>query len=200
MKITKIVLATANPHKVEEVNFISKPFGIEFVLPDYEKGEFNPIEDGDNFEQNALIKAKAAWEISKTCTLADDSGLCVEALDGAPGLYSARYAGLNSTQSDKIQKLLEEMKDIPEGKRGAKFVSAMVLLAPSGEILCSLQGECKGKIALEPKGEHGFGYDPIFIIDGTNLTMAEISEEEKNKISHRANALNQVISYIRATF
>lgn len=190
----KIVLATANPHKVDEINAIVKDLGVEFVLPP--KG-FNPVENGKTFEENALIKARAAWELSKLPSLADDSGLCVDALDGAPGLHSARYA---DSAQNRIKKLLKALENVPTEKRGAKFVCAMVLLDENGEILCSIQGECKGEIGFEPKGKNGFGYDPIFIVGGTNLTMSELPEEEKNKVSHRARALEKVKSCISTAF
>ncbi len=186
----KIVLATSNPHKVEEINAICESFDVEFVMPP--KG-FDPIEDGKTFEENVLIKAKAACNLTKMLTLADDSGLCVEALNGEPGIYSARYAG---TQKEKIQKLLEVLKDVHENKRSAKFVCAMVLLDKNGEVLFSTRGECFGKIAFQAKGINGFGYDPIFIVDGGNSTMAQLSEEEKNKISHRGIALQKILHYI----
>ena len=142
----KIILATANPHKVEEINEIAKGLGFEFILP---TDGFDPIEDGSTFEENAFIKAKAANENTGLLTLADDSGLCVEALNGEPGIFSARYAG---TQSEKIQKLLGAMKDVPEEKRGAKFVCAMVLLDQDGKVLFSDRGECFGKISFETRG------------------------------------------------
>lgn len=186
----EIVLATANPHKVDEINEIAKGRGIEFVLPPH---GFNPIEDGKTFEENALIKAREANKLTKMPTLADDSGLCVDVLDGAPGLYSARYAG---NQQEKIKKILNELGDTPFELRGAKFVCAMVLLDENGNILHSVKGECKGKIGFKPKGEKGFGYDPIFIVDGGDLTMSEISEETKNSISHRGIALQKILNLI----
>lgn len=187
----KIVLATSNPHKVEEINAITKDLGVEFVLP---PKDFDPVENAETFEENALIKAKEANKLTNMPTLADDSGLCVKSLNDLPGVFSARYA---PTQKEKIEKLLEELKDIPFEKRGAKFVCAMVLLDKNGEILFSDRGECFGKIGFEPKGQNGFGYDPIFIVNGGNVTMAELSEDEKNKISHRAIALNKVINFIQ---
>lgn len=189
----KIVLATSNPHKVDEINKIFKGLDIEFILP---SGNFNPIEDGITFEENALIKAKAANKLMHLPSLADDSGLCVDALDGAPGLHSARYA---DSPNDRINKLLEALKDISEDKRGAKFVCAMVLLDENGEILLSTRGECEGRIAFEPKGKNGFGYDPVFIVNGGDITMAEMPEDHKNKISHRAIALQNVINYINSS-
>lgn len=188
----KIVLATGNPHKVEEINAITEDSGVHFVLP---YNGFNPEETGSTFLENALIKAKEAYKNSRMLTLADDSGLCVDALNGAPGLYSARYAG---TQAEKIQKLLEELKDVPFEKRTAKFVCAMVLLGIDGEVLFSYQGECKGHIGFEPKGDNGFGYDPIFVVEGGDLTMAQMPEEVKNKISHRAVALEKVMEFLKS--
>lgn len=188
----KIILATANPHKVDEINKIVKGMDLEFVLP---PDDFNPVEDGSSFEENAFIKAKEANENSNMLTLADDSGLCVEALDGAPGLHSARYAG---TQAEKIEKLLKALKDVPAEKRDAKFVCAMVLLDKNGEVLFSDRGECFGSIAFEARGVNGFGYDPIFLVEGGDLTMAELSEDVKNTISHRAVALHKLISFLKS--
>lgn len=185
----KIVFATGNKHKLEEVNEIVKGSGVEFVLP---KGDFNPIENGSSFEENSLIKAKEAYKLSRQMVLADDSGLCVVALNGAPGLFSARYAG---TQQEKIAKLLAELKDKED--RSAKFVCCMTLLDENGEIAFQTIGECKGSIIEEAKGINGFGYDPIFLVDGYDMTMAEMSEEEKNKISHRGNALRKVIKFLK---
>ena len=188
----KIVFATANIHKLEEVNEITKGSGIEFVLPN---DEFNPIENGTSFEENSLIKAKEAYRVSNIISLADDSGLCVEALNGAPGLHSARYAG---SQEEKITKLLSELEG--EENRNAKFLCCMTLLDEKGNMIFQTTGECKGSIIKEAKGINGFGYDPIFLVEGSNLTMAEMSEEEKNKISHRANALKSVIEFIKSNY
>ena len=185
----KIVFATANQHKLEEVKEISKGYDVEFVLP---SGDFNPIEDGNSFKQNSLIKAQEAYRVSKTYTLADDSGLCVNALDGAPGLYSARYAG---TQDEKIEKLLEELKIAND--RSAKFVCCMTLLNEKGEQIYQTTGICKGKIVEKRRGINGFGYDPIFLVDGYSKTMAELTVEEKNKISHRAVALKNVLEFLK---
>jgi len=186
----KIVLATSNPHKVEEINAITKDLGVEFILPP--KG-FDPIENGETFEENALIKAKEANKLTGMVSLADDSGLCVEALDGRPGIHSARYA---DSPAARIKKLLDELNEVPFEKRGAKFVCAMTLLDEKGEVLFAGRGECHGKIGFETKGQNGFGYDPIFIVNGGNLTMSELSEDNKNQISHRALALKKVLSFL----
>ena len=188
----EIVFATGNSHKLQEVNEIVRLLGyadkIKFILP---PAEFSPEETGSTFEENSLIKAKEAHKLSNMPSLADDSGLCVEALDGAPGLYSARYAG---TREEKINKLLFELKD--KDNRNAKFVCSMTLLNKEGIKVFSTVGECKGAITTEIRGLNGFGYDPIFLVDGTKQTMAEMNEDDKNKISHRARALQNVINFI----
>jgi len=186
----KIVLATSNPHKVEEINAITKDLGVEFILP---PAGFDPVEDGKTFEENSLLKAKEANKLTNMPTLADDSGLCVDFLNGGPGIYSARYS---DTPQNRIKKLLKELKDVPSKKREAHFVCAMVLLDENGEVKFSDRGECFGKIGFEPKGKNGFGYDPIFIVNDGDLTMAELPEEDKNIISHRGLALQKLIKYL----
>ncbi len=190
----KIVLASSNKHKVQEINDIvktkyGKECDIEFVLP---PEGFDPIEDGKTFEENSRIKAMEAWKLTKSWALADDSGLCIEALDGAPGLYSARYA---ETPQKRIERVLTEMKDKTD--RTAEFVCAMTLINPQGEVAFACKGICKGSITQEPAGSNGFGYDPIFLVEGRTTTMAELSEEEKNQISHRSQALNQLLDVLR---
>ena len=133
----------------------------------------------------------AAWEISHAWTLADDSGLCIDALGGKPGIYSARYA---DTPQNRINRVLKELEGVQNRK--ARFVCAMTLVSPQGDIAYACKGTCEGSIAEEQFGANGFGYDPIFTLNGTNKTMAELSDYEKNQISHRANALKQVINYI----
>ena len=185
----KIVFATGNPHKLQEVNEIAKGSGIEFILP---PDNFNPVEDGKTFEENSLIKAKEASNVSGKISLADDSGLCVEFLNGQPGIHSARY---DSTPQKRIDKLLKNMADTDNRK--AKFVCVMTLTDKDGNFLHQVIGECRGQIAKKQSGLNGFGYDPIFLVDGYNITMAEMSEELKNKISHRANALSKMIRFIQ---
>ncbi len=185
----KIVLATANQHKLEEVKSICGDCGIKFILPN---DGFNPIENGSTFSENSLIKAKEAYRVTKEYCLADDSGLCVKALDGAPGLYSARYAG---TQDEKIKKLLYELSN--KSDRSAKFVCCMTLLNPKGEMIFQTTGECNGSIVKKRRGINGFGYDPIFLVDGYTKTMAELTSDEKNNISHRAIALKNVLEFLQ---
>ena len=188
----KIVFATSNPHKLKELKEIvvaNEVKNIEFIMP---PEGFNPIENGKTFEENSLIKAKEANHLTGEMALADDSGLCVEALNGAPGIHSARYA---NSQEEKIAKLLRELE--PYRNRKAKFVCAMTLVGKNGEILFADRGECLGEIAKQKAGTGGFGYDPIFIVNGKNgLTMAELSEAEKNEVSHRGHALQKLFKYL----
>ena len=186
----KIVFATGNAHKVQEVNDIAKGSGIEFELP---PDGFNPLENGLTFEENSLIKAQEAARISGRISLADDSGLCVEALNGEPGIYSARY---DTTPQKRIDKLLNNLTDV--ANRRAKFVCAMTLVDKDGKTIRQEVGECHGKIAQTQAGNNGFGYDPIFIPDGFGITIAQMSEEEKNTISHRSRALRKMIEFINS--
>lgn len=186
----KITLATGNKHKVEEINLIAKEYNIEFVLPE---GEFDPIEDGKTFLENAYCKAKCASKFQTTdLYLADDSGLCVDILNGAPGIHSARYA---PSAKERINKLLDVMKD--KTKRDAKFVCAMVIVDKSGKILFQTEKECHGSIMREEKGEGGFGYDPIFFVKSENMSMAQLSSNQKAQVSHRALALNEVLKWLK---
>ncbi len=184
----KIVLGSSNEHKVREINDIVKGSGIEFILP---PSGFNPIEDGNTFEENSFIKAHAAWELARTWSLADDSGLCVDALGGNPGIHSARYA---ETPQKRIERVLSEMKGIKN--RQAHFSCCMTLINPQGEVEFSYTGKCEGSITDSPRGTNGFGYDPIFLVKGSDKTMAELNEEEKNQISHRSVALRKVLEYL----
>ena len=186
----KIVFATGNAHKVQEVNDIAKGSGIEFELP---PDSFNPIENGLTFEENSSIKAQEAARISGRISLADDSGLCVEALNGEPGIYSARY---DTTPQKRIDKLLNNLTDA--ANRRAKFVCAMTLVDKDGNVIRQEVGECHGVIAQNQAGDNGFGYDPIFIPDGYSITIAQMSEEEKNTISHRSRALRKMIKFINS--
>ncbi len=185
----KIVLATSNAHKLQEINEITKSSGIEFILP---PKDFNPVENGTTFEQNSIIKAKEAARVSNHMALADDSGLCVEFLNGEPGIFSARY---DTTPQRRIDKLLYNLRQADNRK--AKFVCAMTLVDKDGNILNQQIGECHGQIAKVQSGTNGFGYDPVFLVDGYDMTMADMSEDLKNKISHRAKALSEMIKFIQ---
>lgn len=191
----KIVLASSNKHKVQEINDIVKNqynLPVEFILP---PDGFDPEENGKTFEENSLIKALAAWEISKTWVLADDSGLCIDALGGKPGIYSARYA---ETPALRIERVLKELNG--EKNRNAHFTCAMTLINPEGKVEFKYQGICEGSIIEEARGVNGFGYDPIFLVKGDTRTMAELSEDEKNHISHRSVALKNILGYIQSHF
>ena len=187
----KVVFATGNLHKLQEVNDISKGSGIEFILP---PDGFNPVENGTDFAQNSYIKAKEAARLSGQISLADDSGLCVEALNGEPGIHSARYA---PTAQERIDKLLKNLAY--SDNRKAKFVCVMTLVDENGNILTQEIGECNGKITTKQTGTNGFGYDPVFLVDGYDITMAEMSEDLKNSVSHRYSALTKILNYLKQT-
>ena len=182
----KIVVATNNQNKIREIREMFSPLGFEVISQAEEGIDIDVEETGDTFAKNALIKARAAAMLTDNYVLADDSGLCVEALGGKPGVMSARYAGPGATDADKINKLLKELGD--ETDRRARFVSAMAFIFPDGDELMT-QGEVSGVILREPRGENGFGYDPVFFSDDLGKTFAEADAEEKNSVSHRGRAL-----------
>ena len=189
-----VVVATGNPHKVTEIEAIlskSVP-GVHFVALG-ELGDFpDPVENGANFFENALIKARAAVaETGLPMAIADDSGLCVDALDGAPGIFSARWAGEHGNDDANNDKLERLMVNVPDERRGARFHSTVVLVR-GGEVLRG-DGDCEGTIGHERRGDHGFGYDPLFLpADTPGKTMAELTPGEKNAISHRFHALEDL--------
>ncbi|WP_075725695.1 RdgB/HAM1 family non-canonical purine NTP pyrophosphatase [Tissierella creatinophila] len=152
---------------------------------------FDVVEDGTTLEENSIKKAKALKEKTPFMVMADDSGLFVESLNGEPGVYSARYAGEEGNDDKNNQKLLQMMKDLPMDKRKASFFSVIALITENGEVL-TVKGECKGSIGFELKGHNDFGYDPLFTPEGYEKTFAELSGEVKNKISHRAKALEEI--------
>lgn len=182
------IIASNNPHKVEELDRILNPLGIKSVTAKDAGINLSEVEEtGETFAENARLKAQAAYKISGMPAVADDSGLMVDALNGAPGVFSARYAGENATDAEKISKLLSELKDVPDSERTAAFVSSICCILDDGSMI-EVSGRCNGKIAFEPVGEGGFGYDPVFVVaDGRSF--AQLTAEEKDKISHRGNAL-----------
>lgn len=185
----KIVLATGNQGKVKEMADVLADLGFE-VIAQTDLGIESPEETGLTFVENALLKARYAAEKSGLPAIADDSGLVVNALNGAPGLYSARYAGEDGNDAKNRQKLLAELAHVPEEKRQAKFVSCIVLLQhPTDPSPIIAEGECHGVIGFEEKGENGFGYDSLFFSPEQGCTFAELETVEKKKISHRARAL-----------
>ena len=183
----RYVIATHNAHKLIEMRRILEPLGIEAVT-DRDLGvELPEVEEtGTTFAENAYLKAASACAFTGLPAIADDSGLAVEALGGAPGVYSARYAGEDATDTDRNAKLLEALKDVPAGQRQAKFVSAVCCVFPNGDVLRT-EGEFHGEIAFAPSGENGFGYDPIFLVG--DRTSAQMTPAEKDAVSHRGRAL-----------
>lgn len=192
-----IVAASQNKHKIKEIEAITKAFGMEIISRN-EAGVPNVEieEDGTTFEENSY---KKAYEIMKLCgkiTIADDSGLEVDCLDGAPGVYSARFAGEDGNDQANNDKLKSLLKEVPYEKRTGRFVSVITMVYPDGESIVA-RGEVEGHIVLEEKGPNGFGYDPLFVPLGYDITFGEFDPEEKNKISHRANALVELERQLR---
>lgn len=188
-ELKKIVIATANAHKLVEIKDILKQLPVELLsLQDFP--EIPPIEEsGHTFEENALLKARTVFRHCGILTLADDSGLEVDALGGAPGIYSARYAGEAHDYAANNRKLLQDLKDVPPEKRGAQFRCVVAVVGEKGEQIS--EGIVRGRIISELRGEKGFGYDPLFIPEGFDETFAELGEALKNQISHRARAFGK---------
>ena len=189
----KIVFASQNKGKVKEVVQILNGLDIEIISLADMNEQFEIIEDGDSFEANALIKAKQVYNKFKLPTIADDSGLVVEQLNGAPGIYSARYAGEDANDEANNKKLLDELKNYPE-PHIAKFICAAVYY--DGEELHTAMGEVNGRIIDDEQGSYGFGYDPLFVPDGYSITSAEMKPSLKNSISHRFNAFIKLKKYL----
>lgn len=183
----KVILASKNQHKLTELSAILSQLGFEIALESEYGLDIDVEETGTTFEENSFLKADAVMKASGLPVLADDSGLMVDALDGAPGVYSARY-GHKASDKERTAYLLENMKDVPEERRGAKFVCVITCLFPDGRKIVA-RGECPGVIARAPHGENGFGYDPVFYLPELGMTYAELPSEQKNAISHRACAL-----------
>ena len=183
----KAVLASKNPHKLAEIQAILSGLGVEVVMESELGLDIDVDETGTTFEENSRLKAEAVMRAANMPAIADDSGLMVDALDGAPGVYSARY-GHKSSDGERTAFLLENMKDVPDGKRTAKFVCVITCLWPDGRKIVA-RGECPGVITREVHGENGFGYDPVFYLPELGMTYTELPSEQKNAISHRARAL-----------
>lgn len=182
----KLVLASQNKKKLVELDTILSQLGVQ-VCSEAEAGVNVEVEEtGTTFEENSLLKAKAVMEASGLPAVADDSGLCVDALNGAPGVYSARYGGEGLDDTGRYRLLLENMRG--QMPRTAKFVSVITCCFPNGDVI-SARGECPGTIAFAPMGEGGFGYDPVFFVPSLKKTFAQLTAEEKNAISHRGKAL-----------
>jgi XTP/dITP diphosphohydrolase len=191
----RVVVATSNPGKVAEIDAILADPGLELVSLEAFPAVSVPEECGD-YAANAIAKAKAAASQLGEIAVADDSGLEVDALGGAPGPYSARFGGLGLDDRGRVDALLAELETVVDDERGARFVCIAALATPSGEGV-SRRGECAGSLLRSPRGESGFGYDPIFQLAGSSRTMAELSSEEKNRISHRARAFTELMDAVR---
>lgn len=193
----EIVLATKNRGKVKEFAALFQRYGMKTIsLLDIEKSVPDIAETGTTFHENARLKAEGIADVLNKPVIADDSGLVVDALDGKPGVYSARYAGEPSDDVKNYEKLLQEMKDVPESKRTARFVCVLAVAMPERETIFT-EGICEGTIAYEPKGTNGFGYDPVFIPKGYDCTMAQLEPSVKNRISHRYNALIKLEKWLK---
>ncbi len=190
-----IVLATRNQGKIAEIKALLPGLGIQ-PAASY-PGCPEPDETGRNFEENALIKARAVAQYTRRAALADDSGLEVDALDGAPGVRSARYAGAGATDRDNIQRLLDALDGIPDADRTARFRCAMAVAAPDGRTW-TVEGVCEGRIIRKPRGGAGFGYDPLFVPAGYKSTFGELERSVKNRLSHRAMALDRIRDVLEA--
>jgi XTP/dITP diphosphohydrolase len=189
----KVVLATTNPGKLKEFNELSA--GESWLEITMAPSNFGPSETGKTFVENAKIKAIEAAKLTGMMSVADDSGLIVEALDGKPGIHSARYC--EGSDADRARKVLDEMKSVPDERRQAAFMCAMVVCDPDGSIAFSTIRYWEGSLAREAKGSNGFGYDPIFCPRSKNVTAAELPTPEKNKISHRGQAWGQVLNFLK---
>ena len=185
----KVVLASKNPHKLVEISKITEKFGFELVLQSELGVDIDVEETGTTFEENSLIKAEAVMKATGLPALADDSGIAVDALNGEPGVYSARY-GFDDSLDDwgRLELLLKNTEHVPDGQRQAQFVCVITMVTPDGQVI-QARGEIHGELLREPAGENGFGYDPIFYYPPFGKTTAEMSPEDKNQVSHRGNAL-----------
>jgi XTP/dITP diphosphohydrolase len=194
----KLILATSNKDKAREIAEILSD--TPFVVTTMKEEGYDPdiVEDGKTFEENALIKARTVHALAEGAyVMADDSGLCIDALDGAPGIYSARFCGENSTYPEKFAKIFEMLKDVPEEKRTAKFVCSIAVVRPDGSEF-TVRGEVCGVLHEKPMGDGGFGYDPIFYVPEFGMTTAQMTKEQKNSISHRGKASRAMAEKLKA--
>jgi len=185
----KVVLASKNKHKLAEISKITEKFGIELILQSELGIDLDVEETGTTFEENSFLKAEAVMKATGLPALADDSGIAVDALNGEPGIYSARY-GFDESLDDwgRLLLLLKNTEHVPDGQRQAQFVCVITMVTPEGQVI-QARGEIHGELTREARGENGFGYDPIFFYPPLGKTTAELSPEEKNEVSHRGNAL-----------
>ena len=193
----KVVLASKNPHKLVEISKITEKFGMELILQSQLGVDIDVEETGTTFEENSFLKAEAVMKATGLPALADDSGIAVDALNGEPGVYSARY-GFDESLDDwgRLELLLKNTENVPDGQRQAQFVCVITMVTPDGQTI-QARGEIHGELTREPRGENGFGYDPIFYYPPYGKTTAEMSPEEKNQVSHRANALKVLYNKLK---
>ncbi len=185
----RVVLASKNPHKLVEISKITEKFGMELVLQSELGVDIDVEENGSTFEENSYIKAKAVMDATGLPALADDSGIAVDALNGEPGIYSAPYGFAESLVDwGRLELLLKNTEHVPDGQRQAQFVCVITMVTPEGKVI-QARGEIHGELLREPRGENGFGYDPIFYYPPLGMSTAELSSEIKNQVSHRGNAL-----------
>lgn len=194
--MTRLVLATRNAHKVGELQAILSGAGLDVELVALPDGAPEVVEDELTFAANALKKARSAAEVTGLPAVADDSGLCVDALNGMPGVFSARWAGSHGDDAANLRLLLDQVADVADAERGASFVCAAALVLPTGDERV-VEGRLRGVLVREPRGRGGFGYDPVLLPDGYERTTAEMSAVEKNAISHRGTAFRQLVPIIR---
>lgn len=192
--INKVIFASNNKHKIQEIKSKLDKFNIEVVSQKEAGYDIEVEETGNTFEENSILKAKAIYELAKIPVIADDGGLEVDYLDGKPGVYSARFCGPDATDKDKYNKILELMKDVEDKKRTARFRCVICYIDKSGEIR-TFEGICEGKISRAPIGDNDFGYDPIFLVG--DKSFAQISKEDKNKISHRGRAIDKWVEFLK---
>lgn len=193
----QIIFATGNQGKIKEIKKILGDLGME-ILSMKEAGIVTDIEEnGSTFMENAVIKAKAVSQYTEAIVMADDSGLVIDALNGEPGIYSARYMGEDTSYRIKNQNLIDRLEGVPDEKRTARFVCAIAAVLPDGTVL-QAEGTIEGIIGYEERGENGFGYDPIFYVPELGKSTAELSDDEKNAISHRGNALRKMKELLKS--
>jgi len=193
----KVVLASKNKHKLIEISKITEKFGIQLILQSELGVDIDVEETGTTFEENSFLKAEAVMKATGLPALADDSGIAVDALNGEPGIYSARY-GFDDSLDDwgRLELLLKNTEHVPDGQRQAQFVCVITMVTPDGQTV-QARGEIHGELTREPRGENGFGYDPIFYYPPLGMTTAELSSEQKNQVSHRANALKLFVDKLK---
>ena len=195
-KVKRILFATGNQGKMKEVREILVDLGVEVISMREAGVSAEIVEDGETFEENAVIKARTIMELTGEVTLADDSGLEIDALGGEPGVYSARYMGEDTSYHIKNNDLIRRLSQVPRQQRTARFVCSIAAAFPDGEIITT-DGVIEGLIGYEEAGENGFGYDPIFVVPQLGCTTAQLSDEQKNEISHRGKALRKMKEELR---